>query len=777
MPAKEERAMHLEMHRMNRASAEMMTKIRALEAECAQLRSVVNRETEKHAATVDAASKQCRTHQDAMDRMKQECAVAMARMEEAHQRAQQEAEAQLKQDMLHQRQSIFDETVVVKRQLNEQYAGFIANKTKELDAVKHALEEETAAEKKARKQREEEHLAQFFSRMEELNKLKAETVQKSEDAKRRMEEDHRQQLAARDQREEELKRQHRLLMDEANRLNAETVQKLEDAKRRAEEDHTQQLAAREEEIKRQCRLRIDEIKRLNTETVQKLEDARRRAEEDHKQQLAARDQREEELKRQSRLRMDEANRLNAETVQKLEDAKRRAEEGHKQQLVARDQREEEFKRQCRLRMDEASRLNAETVQKLEDAKRRAEADHAQQLAAREEEIKRQCRLRMDEANRLNAETVQKLEDARRRTEEDHAQQLAANKAKLDAQLQKCAALKDALVRCNQERTELTTLAETKFEDYVKTHTAQVIKTVSALQICQAVAANYAHMRMVCADLDFNGKRVLIYSHYSKQETVEKYNYLTLEKMQHWFDYVIVLTNCPNQWQFDSPNYLKCHVMWYNLKSDFRNYGVFIAQAGQRLMGASQVCFANDSFVIVDVPAFDRCMARMFDSADSLASHDFMGITSSYENTYHLQSYFMCFNARTLDAVMGYFKTHGLPMNHHDAISVYELGITKHLMARGFKPFAMVSNQEMPVPLNTTCFKWSAVLQNTGIIKRQHFLKQYPPRFAMTDLNIELVATKFSENKHFVQFLHEHGITPESKPGIKPEYKNKLYHMN
>jgi len=742
MPAKEERAMHLEMHRMNRASAEMMTKIRALEAECAQLRSVVNRETEKHAATVDAATKQCRTHQDAMDRMKQECAVAMARMEEAHQRAQQEAEAQLKQDMLHQRQSIFDETVVVKRQLKEQYAGFVANKTKELDAVKHALEEETAAEKKARKQREEEHLAQFFIRMEELNKLKAETAQKLEDAKRRMEEDHAQQLAARDQREEELKRQHRLLTDEANRLNSETVQKLEDAGRRAEEDHAQQLAAREEEIKRQCWLRIDELKRLNAETVQKLEDARRRAEEDHKQQLTARDQREEEFKRQSRLRTDELKRLNAETVQKLEDARRRAEEDHRQQLVARDQREEEIKSQCRLRMDEANRLNAETVQKLEDANRRAEEDHA------------------------------------------HAQQLAANKAKLDAQLQKCAALKDALVRCNQERTELTTLAETKFEDYVKTHTAQVIKTVSALQICQAVAANYAHMRMVCADLDFNGKRVLIYSHYSKQETVDKYNYLTLEKMQHWFDYVIVLTNCPNQWQFDSPNYLKCHVMWYNLKSDFRNYGVFIAQAGQRLMGASQLCFANDSFVIVDVLAFDRCMARMFDSG-SLSSYDFMGITSSYENVYHLQSYFMCFNARTLDAVMGYFKTHGLPMNHHDAISVYELGITKHLMARGFKPFAMVSNQEMPVPLNTTCFKWSAVLQNTGIIKRQHFLKQYPPRFAMTDLNIELVATKFSENKPFVQFLHEHGITPERKPGtgtgtgtgIKPEYKNKLYYMN
>ena len=45
---------------------------------------------------------------------------------------------------------------------------------------------------------------------------------------------------------------------------------------------------------------------------------------------------------------------------------------------------------------------------------------------------------------------------------------------------------------------------------------------------------------------------------------------------------------------------------YNFKSDFRNYGVFIAQAGQRLMGASQLCFANDSFVIVEVhPLWSR----------------------------------------------------------------------------------------------------------------------------------------------------------------------------
>ena len=50
-----------------------------------------------------------------------------------------------------------------------------------------------------------------------------------------------------------------------------------------------------------------------------------------------------------------------------------------------------------------------------------------------------------------------------------------------------------------------------------------------------------------------------------------------------------------------------------------------------------------------------------------------------------------------------------------------------------------------------------MLQATGIVKRQHFLKQYPPRIAMTDLNIALVASKFSENKHFTHFLNYHGI--------------------
>jgi len=53
-----------------------------------------------------------------------------------------------------------------------------------------------------------------------------------------------------------------------------------------------------------------------------------------------------------------------------------------------------------------------------------------------------------------------------------------------------------------------------------------------------------------------------------------------------------------------------------------------------------------------------------------------------------------------------------------------------------------------------------VLQNIGIIKRQHFFKKYPYKTAMTDTNIAVVADKYSYNKHFMHFLRYHGIMTE-----------------
>jgi hypothetical protein len=192
-----------------------------------------------------------------------------------------------------------------------------------------------------------------------------------------------------------------------------------------------------------------------------------------------------------------------------------------------------------------------------------------------------------------------------------------------------------------------------------------------------------------------------------------------------------------------------------MKSDFRNYGVFIMQTELNLMNASSLCLLNDSFVVVDVNAFGQCIKRVFND-NMLSSYDFIGLTSSYENVFHLQSFFLHFNASTLKHVLDYFKEQGLPNNHDGAISKYELGISIYLINHGFSQFAFVSNDDMKFPLNPTCVKWSEVLNETGIIKRQHFFKKYAYK-SMSDNDISEVAEKYSYNKHFINFLKYNNV--------------------
>jgi hypothetical protein len=649
--AKEERAQQLELHRMSRMNTEMIAKNAALEAECARLRAMAKQEAEKHAAKTEAMMKQHQAFQTAqherMEDLKRERQAMTAQSEEM----QQQMKKQNQQELSTQRQSNLVELVAMKRSLDARYAETIATKTAELEAARSALENALADEKKARVQREQEHMMHFLTRMEEFEKNKAVHL---ETAKQHFDAECKQRLEEQDQQEEQRRVQCARRMEELDQM--EERRRVQCARRMEELDvHAAELKA----------------ERLQFEAVRV-------------QRLDAEKQRQHELESQIYKYLscvEELNKAKADAARQLETATRQLEE-------------------------ERAGLHATAKQALQSE---LDSQNSKHLA------------RMEELNKAKADAARQLETARREVEE--------------------------------ERNGLLAAADQRFEAHVQKHAMKMMQTISFSHVSRAISANYAHMHLICHGLDFNKKRVLIYSHYSEREEVESYNHLMLEQMERRFDHVIVLTNCPNQWQFAKPDYNKFHVLCYNFKSDFRNYGVFIMQAGGQLKRASQVCIMNDSFLAVDVAAFNRCMQRMFAQAC-----DFMGITSSYENVYHIQSYFMCFNnAATMGAVVDYFDAHGLPINHHAAISLYELGITQQLVNKGFVPFAAVSNKEMPIPLNTTHCKWSQVLQTTGIVKRQHFLKQYPARFAMTDLNIALVANKFSENKHFIHFLNYHGV--------------------
>ena len=415
-------------------------------------------------------------------------------------------------------------------------------------------------------------------------------------------------------------------------------------------------------------------------------------------------------------------------TQELDAAKQALADELVSEKKARIRREEEHVTYFWARVEEVNNLKAAKMQKWEEDKRLLQEEWQQRLdQATSQRIQVETQLELEKSERAHAESQM-----------NHYMSVANEQKR----------------QMEKEQNEMAAVTEKRFEERINTLTGQLMKTVSFSQISHAIAANYAHTQLIYS-MGFRGKRVLLYSHYSDRDEVESYNYLTLQYMEDRFDYVVVLTNCPNKWDPPNPNYNKYHVMWYNFKSDFRNYAVFIMQSAKTLVHASQLCLMNDSCVMVDAPAYERCMERVFEPAN--VTHDFAGITSSHESVFHLQSYFMLFNASVIKAVVHYFGVHGLPINHNASISVYELGITQYLMSQGFTPYAVVSNAEMQFPLNTTYYKWSAVLQQAGIIKRQHLLKQYPVRFAMTDYNIALVAHKFSENTHFIHYLKYHGI--------------------
>jgi hypothetical protein len=250
------------------------------------------------------------------------------------------------------------------------------------------------------------------------------------------------------------------------------------------------------------------------------------------------------------------------------------------------------------------------------------------------------------------------------------------------------------------------------------------------------------------NIDLKNKKVLIYSHFSKKETVENYNYLTFELLDKWFDYIIILTNTEG---FVFKNNNKYYVFNdYNFKSDFRNYYMFICQMSEQLKTLKQLCIVNDSFLIVDVGAFENTLEKLFTE-----QCDFAGLTSSIENTYHLQSYFLNFNEKAIHHIIEFFKSSGIPMNHDQSISYYELKLTMHMLKTGCICYSVVSNNE--IALNTTCYKWKQILKNIGIIKRQHILKQYGKQ-SISDYDLALIAKVYaSTNLQFIEYLDNHNI--------------------
>jgi hypothetical protein len=632
MSAKEERAMHLEMHKMTRKCSELVAKHAAAEAECTRLRRVIAQESEKHAATHAVAVQQ---FNHATDLEREKTNALQCQLERERVRMMD----QMHQDSVAQRQSNADALVAIKRTMDAQFTA----KLNEVNCAAQQSMQQVDEERQRIKRDETEQRAQ-------LDKERAQMRRQLDEARERIKRDEHEQLF-----------QFALRMDsEREQMQKERARAMDQADKERQANETA-FGIIERQMQDQCNAKLNEL----TRAMEQLNETER----EQRAQLI------NERERITRHEQAQLAKLN-EDARALNDLKKQ--------------------------------LNDTHVEKMNEL-----AAAFMAVKKMKEEREQDNRNLMEEREQHNRNLMEEREQHNRKLMEEREQ----HKRKLI-----------------EEREQLNR----NMLDHVR----------------DSITSTHAQMQLICS-MDLKDTRVAVYSHYSEHNEVESYNLLNIECIEHYFDCIIVLTNCPNKWNLHSRNYNKYHLLGYNLKSDFRNYGVFLMQAAKTLIHASRLCFINDSFVIVDVSAFGNCIKRLFD-ADQM-SHDFIGLTSSHEGVFHLQSYFMCFGAPTIPAILSYFETRGLPMNHQTAISNYELGITAHLTNLGFSSFAVVSNDDMRNPLNTTCCKWPAVLEHIGIIKRQHFFKLYPRRLAMTDASIALVAEQHAYNKHFIDFLKYHRI--------------------
>ena len=241
---------------------------------------------------------------------------------------------------------------------------------------------------------------------------------------------------------------------------------------------------------------------------------------------------------------------------------------------------------------------------------------------------------------------------------------------------------------------------------------------------------------------FDNKVILIYSHFSKNDYVDLYNYNIINFFSNIVDTIFILSNLSkNKWNKFNNN---IYILEYNYKSDFSNYYIFIMNNKNNLLKIKSMFLINDSFIIVNKIVFERKIIKEFFS-DKI-NENYTGIIGSKEFHNHYQSYFLYIQYPIINEIIDYFTVHGLINSVNEAINKYELGLSKQFLKNEYNFFY---NQ------NPTAFYYNDIINDYGIIKRQQLLSTYPKRLNMSSNEIINLKNKYNENIALLDFINRY----------------------
>lgn len=189
------------------------------------------------------------------------------------------------------------------------------------------------------------------------------------------------------------------------------------------------------------------------------------------------------------------------------------------------------------------------------------------------------------------------------------------------------------------------------------------------------------------------KTLCLFSSYSISPDLPEYIITYLSELKNYFTEVRLLTN-ERVLSSSSNDKLKQHdIKLCLLVNEGYDFGMWSKSFNDiNLDEWDQIALVNDSCVLF------RSLKETMNSINA-SNWDYSGLISSYQVSWHIQSFFIVMRKSVFTEVKNYFNTHGLKSSFNDVIQYYEVGLCSHLLKKNYKLGALFTPEEKDALLN------------------------------------------------------------------------------
>jgi lipopolysaccharide biosynthesis protein len=212
------------------------------------------------------------------------------------------------------------------------------------------------------------------------------------------------------------------------------------------------------------------------------------------------------------------------------------------------------------------------------------------------------------------------------------------------------------------------------------------------------------------------KSVCLFSSYFTAEEIPYYIRIYLNELAQWFDNIYFLTN-EKKLNKESLEFLEQNDIMLRLyKNEGYDFGMWHkAMMELDISSCSRIALVNDSCIL-----FRSLKEIMLQSPYG----DYWGLIDSHQIKWHLQSFFVVIEQQALEEAKHYFTEKGLQHTFSEVINTYEVGLSQHLLQKGFKVASVFKASASP-HINPTYFQvGSLIRKGFPVIKKKFIFGNY-----------------------------------------------------